>query len=47
MIVELAAAIGLNVGVQYNLNPLRNEFTVQIGLNLGLVRDLSDAYWNR
>jgi hypothetical protein len=47
MIVELAAAVGLNIGVQYNLNPLRNEFTVHMGLNLGLVHDLSEASWNR
>lgn len=40
-ILEISKTFGINTGIQYNLNPVRNEWTVQIGLNLGIVRSLS------
>lgn len=44
-ILEVSNFFGFNAGIQYNLNPVRSEWTIQLGINLGIVMDKSDKKW--
>lgn len=45
--LQLSRMFGFNAGIQYNLNPVRSEWTVQLGINLGMVLDGADEDWRR
>jgi hypothetical protein len=38
-LIEFNENAGLNLSIQQNWNNIRNEFSVMVGLNLGIVRD--------
>lgn len=38
-LIEFSKVAGLNISLQQNWNDIRNEFTVMVGLNFGIVRD--------
>jgi|GEM_PF-5923315 len=46
-ILQLSRMFGFNAGIQYNLNPVRSEWNVQLGINLGMVLDGADEDWRR
>jgi hypothetical protein len=46
-ILEAGKGLGFNLGLQYIHNPIRGEWTVQVGMNMGIVRHISDESWRR
>lgn len=39
MMMEISPGLGFNLCIQQRLNPIRNEFNVLFGLNIGIVQD--------
>lgn len=40
ILIEFSKGVGLNLSVQHNWNNIRNELSVMVGLNFGIVQDM-------